>query len=774
MIDYKALVFPAVPPYPFAMFKDFQFSPDIRTNIKSIDGKRIAAGDYYIGVEKVQPVVDGDAGTVRTYLQRANGGASVSYGKAIAIIAIPIKYVSSYGKNTNIIMKSMVSQMEENFNSVNGKYMYLYITDDNKIATRDGVKGTPSTSSYYQPQAFYPSHSEYPAEDELILSIYGYVGENNTLYDASDFLYKLQNDINARYNYDYGIDLIEDDIIELIKQARDSDLLNGLKMGYVPVVAQPGNNDGYYTNIYITTISTSIPIFGIDNPKAIADYFKNGDKDGVLNQDWIDVSQIDLSTDWTVYVRGARYPDIWVTMKSPGLDAFLTDKTKNESGLKAEDFKVQWRYPKDGIEDLGLNDNIIGYKDTTVYGKTLASSWREIVSLDIQGSGQNIDDYIPESFYATLEFRLFYSDDIYSEWCYCEIGYIGSPSVPAFSKQRNDSGILFIDDGSTVTIIYDEYPPNRDGYEDPDIGSDVGDTSPKESGTLGLNKLTTSYKLTNDNLQALGNFLWSKTFLDTVLLVNNNPIECIVGVKTMPIALDGTITEVYIGNVDTKVGGEIIKSVPLINVGSIKYDGYYGNFLDYAPFTQVSIFLPFIGFLELDVAQITGHTLNIKYSFDVVLGQCKAMLFVDDIYFLSADGTCGIDIPLISSNRAQVEAQFAASVLSSLLTGDVMGATAGAITDYVNMQYHYTRSGQYSPTLGWGETRNCYLVIAIPVVNVPSTYAHDFGLPCNLSYGLATLSGYTVCAPDIDLSGIPCTATERDMIKEFLTSGVYL
>lgn len=575
-----------------------------------------------------------------------------------------------------------------------------------------------------------------------------------------------------------------------------------LPLDRVPPYGGTGNSTvaaacaGWEQNIIASSVDTSLPVFTVTKQSLNDMYnYLMGRAYTPENKDDLVASEVDLKTDWTIYVKGARRPSIYVTEISKGLDDYIASD-RNTMGLKKEDFYIQYRCPyweEDMVELLAWNktDIKIPLLPNKKYDAVLQTSYENLIAINYEGNYdieiiQNLvyDMSNPAKMpYAQLQFRIYYNDSIFSSWCEFGIGYIGSPSIADFEKMNNWGIVTGINDGSTVTIIYDEYPDGYtpDGYDKPPNDSDDDITNPKPdtgNGTLpntngtnnGVSLLSTSYAVTDSNLRQLGNFLWTATIFDDIRLINNSPLDNIVSTKIMPIALTGKSSSLQIGNINTEINAEIIETVPIIDVGSLKWVGYYNNFLDYAPYTQAYIFLPFIGFYEIDPAQCVGHTLNVKYSFDIILGQCKAMLFVDNIYYMSYEGACGVDIPLTGNNRAQLESSFLASAVTSMLTANPLPLLMTAI----NSQFQSQRSGSYSPSLGWGETRRCFVVFMIPNSQYPRTYGHDNGYPCNLSYNLGQLSGFTQTVKNPDISGIACTDEEGEMIKQLLASGVYL
>ena len=65
-----------------------------------------------------------------------------------------------------------------------------------------------------------------------------------------------------------------------------------------------------------------------------------------------------------------------------------------------------------------------------------------------------------------------------------------------------------------------------------------------------------------------------------------------------------------------------------IDCGSVQIDETFKSAMDYTPFSRLTIFLPFIGFQELDVSMVMNNVLHVIYTVDVLSGRCLAKLFV--------------------------------------------------------------------------------------------------------------------------------------------------
>lgn len=308
------------------------------------------------------------------------------------------------------------------------------------------------------------------------------------------------------------------------------------------------------------------------------------------------------------------------------------------------------------------------------------------------------------------------------------------------------------------------------------------------------NLLTTSYKITTANLRALATKLWGGGFGDTLEKLQNNPLENIVAIKTLPFNISsGSDVQIKIGNVNTEINGCIVtdnhKTTKI--TATVPKLSNVPDFLNYSPYSGVSIYLPFIGIRDLDVNMVMGKQIGVEYVYDIVTASCCAIVYVENTPINYFEGYCGVDLPLSAVNRSQVELQQgraevsgimsavggAVSVLSGNVVGGVMSAISGGVnayTDYAKAQYHTTTKGTIGSQLINFIPNECYLIIERPRYKEPDTYAHDFGYPCELSCTLGNLHGFTSVSHTVELDGIPCTQEEREELRRLLIGGVYL
>ena len=329
-------------------------------------------------------------------------------------------------------------------------------------------------------------------------------------------------------------------------------------------------------------VRTTIPLFDYDDTESINAYINNGDTSGAIK---------DASTKWNIYIDGAKNPLYKLTWDCADIPTSDTSKVK--------------------VMFCGYDETANAYivKDTHYYdynNKSVKLNYHDIheaVWGDVGGA-------VKRPITIIVQFEYFAKPTVVpkdtSSYMYCELypnetnghmyGNIGFCKVGEHSTWfvKTDSG-----DGSTFTAH--DGTEGSDGYtKDDDKGYDDNkDKDDTDSDTAilasGIGVLTSTFHMTKERLVQLGQFLWSGSIFDQFSLINNNPIENIISCKAIPFAISGTTQEITLGNVKTGVNGEkISQNFSKQTIGSVAIAEHYHNFLDYAPYTNVIIYLPYI------------------------------------------------------------------------------------------------------------------------------------------------------------------------------------
>lgn len=134
----------------------------------------------------------------------------------------------------------------------------------------------------------------------------------------------------------------------------------------------------------------------------------------------------------------------------------------------------------------------------------------------------------------------------------------------------------------------------------------------------------TVYIPTNENMEVINNsiFLQGSETVDVMHYFSSyKKFFCIIPIEGYK--------QLKASKYDFGVTSPYTKSYTLdIDCGSIQIDETFKSVMDYAPFSRLTIFLPFIGFQELDVSMVMNNVLHVVYTVDVLSGRCLAKLFV--------------------------------------------------------------------------------------------------------------------------------------------------
>lgn len=530
----------------------------------------------------------------------------------------------------------------------------------------------------------------------------------------------------------------------------------------VPVIGTETNEQFTQTYIY----STSLPVF--DSEDAFLKYFQSGDTSDSVRL---------LNTDWILAIDGTKSP---------------LYKLKWNCASISENDIARVRIGFGGYDDISGKISIhkwqlVDYSPShfnTNYAQINNAVWgavAEIVSplatlaavyIAVQLEYYSTPTVLPTDYSSIMYCELFKNQK--NGHMYGDIGYLKKDENGLYSKVANGDGSTFTvkdgEEGSKIVTDNDD-----DGYsndkDDDENNIDTSDVS------AGIGVLTTTFKMSKDRLQQLGRFLWGSNIFDNFSLICNNPIENIISCKSIPLSLDGATQKIILGNVDTGVNGDkVANNFTSQTIGSIKINEKYNNFLDYAPYTNVIIYLPYVGFKELDTNLVMNKTLSISYTVDVITGGCLCQIQSDGVRLYEFNGNLGIDIPITASNRAQVEAGYISSgigIASSAASGNIVGAVTSLINS-AEAQYHYASTSSPNPMCVAGTNRTCYVIIDRPTYQTLKSFNHTRGKKCYLTKTINSLKGYTICDEHIDLSGIRATESEKEELVRLLSGGFFV
>ena len=371
----------------------------------------------------------------------------------------------------------------------------------------------------------------------------------------------------------------------------------------------------------------------------------------------------------------------------------------------------------------------------------------------------------------------------------------------------------WIEDNITPYDIKDPDPniDNSDGdkHRTPtdDIGGDtIGDDDLPTLSVMDTG-LVTLYNPTVAELSSLGHFLWSDAFsVDTFKKLFSDPFDTLLGLSILPVTPTVSCRhDIYFGNIDSGVACNVVANQFLkVDMGSLTLNETYASAFDYAPSTQVDIYLPFIGSHGLNTNDVMGSTIHLIYKFDLLSGGCIAELFINHTsqgnkgkgmkynknmgLAYTFTGQCACSIPLTSNNYNGMIHSIIQSVGTvgaigaSVATGNPALGIASVATSAATIGLQAsTPTVQRSGTIG---SSNAILSCLTPYLSVqrahvckPGHFYSKRGIPSQVYVNKISSVGsdnYFQIADCADLHANGASDTELAEIKSILTSGAVL
>lgn len=359
-----------------------------------------------------------------------------------------------------------------------------------------------------------------------------------------------------------------------------------------------------------------------------------------------------------------------------------------------------------------------------------------------------------------------------------------------FNGSGDGTGTTINDTDNPYSDPGNSKPGGGDGdYEDPNEvdPTDVPDTPDIDSAATGL---FTIYNPTSTQLRSLASFLWSGAFdPDSFKKLFADPMQCLIGLAIVPCipASQGT-KHIKFGNVDSEVSASYLASQFVkVDCGSVQIKKQIGSFLDYSPYTKISIFLPYIGFRELSADDLMPGSINVQYIVDVVTGACAAFIkhSVKGVLY-SYNGSCITNLALTGANYSQAIQNAVSTVASGvgvvagMASGNApitamsaMGLLGSACNTAINSKPSIQRSGNMGGSAGIMSVQKPYIIIERTNMSVPTDVQHYVGQTSNIMANLGELSGFTM-VDYIHLHNVPATSEELKEIEDVLKKGVIL
>ena len=333
-------------------------------------------------------------------------------------------------------------------------------------------------------------------------------------------------------------------------------------------------------------------------------------------------------------------------------------------------------------------------------------------------------------------------------------------------------------------------------------GDNISDEIPMPTPSfLPNNTAYNRYWLKGSDINSLQTFLFSDTFLNDVKRLWTDPAEYMIKLAYYP--FDGVAHD-YNGtaNATVSVGGiaSEISGFAMLNNYNNKFFGgtlditeYYGTYLDYSPYTTAEIYIPYIGYRQINLSDVMGKTLEIQYAVDFDTGILTAFVLSDSTPLTMYSAPFGVEVALSGSNANQVAQSVlgmvgnvvsAAGGVVSLITSagasapvavpQITGAAGNLVNQVMNLDISPRNFGSPSPTTALYAPQQPFIVLHRPITAEPADFAALNGYAAGYSGLVSSFTGY-LKASSVKLScDTKVSQAEQQEIISLLLGGVYI
>lgn len=292
------------------------------------------------------------------------------------------------------------------------------------------------------------------------------------------------------------------------------------------------------------------------------------------------------------------------------------------------------------------------------------------------------------------------------------------------------------------------------------------------------------YNPTQGELNSFGSWLWSSNFVEQIKKLFADPMQAILGVhKVFATPHTGGSQSIKCGYLDSGVSASVVTNqYTEIDCGSASLNEYFGNVFDYDPFTKVSIFLPFIGIVPLNTAEVMRSNISVKYTVDVITGACLAEVKIsrdgENAVLYTYAGSAIVSYPVSSGSYVGVIGAAVSTALgigSAIATGGASAlASAGMVVNGIShAKTQVQHSGQFTGASGAMGGKSPYLIVIRPQTRTPSQINFFEGIPSNEYSLVGNCSGF-IRVKDVHLSIPRAMNSELQEIENLLKTGVII
>lgn len=333
-----------------------------------------------------------------------------------------------------------------------------------------------------------------------------------------------------------------------------------------------------------------------------------------------------------------------------------------------------------------------------------------------------------------------------------------------------------------------------DGASDPIAIPGLPTISPLDTGFTLLYRYTSS---DISDLQNVANVTWDPNGLvSNIVAAFQDPMEAILNLSICPVTPDNQYlvpgTPVQIGNFTYPgvTGTRVKYPYKQINFGTLYIKEFWGNYLDYSPYSKLSIYLPYVGTQQISIDDVMNGGVALYANCDIFTGLVQYFLFSQNTnrsgrghqsVLYTWKGNMKYDIPITGSNFNRAIANYVMDSIGSVVgltssatnPSSIPSATVSSLSSIIpNNQAHVLRGGSCSGNQGILGIQYPYLILERPEMTMPDNYAHSVGIPNETMGYLRNYTDEFVKVKGVHMEITSATSDELAEIEKLLKEGV--
>ena len=308
--------------------------------------------------------------------------------------------------------------------------------------------------------------------------------------------------------------------------------------------------------------------------------------------------------------------------------------------------------------------------------------------------------------------------------------------------------------------------------------------------------LITAYKMAKSQIPNLVECLYGTKLFTLLQNTFINPLDYIVSFNIFPCSPDVDASRhIKLGpwlcddsgtGLGSNCSGQPLSNqFKVVSFGSISVPENWGSFLDYSH-TSIELYLPFIGFVDIDTSEVMNGSITVDYTIDFLTGMCVANVNCNknveapDGYSYpqssqhAYQGNCAMTIPISAVQYGNMIGSMIQTGVSAM-SGDPRAIT-GIIGDAIGggMRISGSSKGSITANAGFCSILAPYLRVTRPVSGEPDSFQQVVGYPSYIDSYLGQCNDLCVCE-SIDLRSISgATDSEIEQIRQMCLDGVHV